>query len=213
MNCLIETYGDDLLMVFHRSKLKDQNYDYLAVIKSKAVKKELKNILVMNYDEDFESLLAYKIPPKTRKQAKLLSYPRVLEMLERVSFAAIGCVIDDMPYTYSMNYVMVDGHMYFHTGRRGYKLAALDTKASVNVVEDLGIAKNGSHNFRSVQIYGTLKATEDYETKKKVFMKYISHINQNHVPYADTMQNPTLVFEVEFDYVMGRENLFIPNDK
>lgn len=209
---LEKLYGDDLLMVYDSSKLIDSTYSCMAVIRSNVEKKTLEGVLTYNYDEDFESMLAYKVPPKTRKPAKLLSYTKALEVIDKVAFASIGCVIDDMPYTYGMNYVMLDGHIYFHTGRRGYKLNAIGTKASVNIVEDLGMAYNGTHNFRSIQIYGTLKQTEDWDLKKAIFLKYIDHLNKNHPPYVDSMQQTTLVYEIEMDYMLARENLFMPGD-
>lgn len=209
---LIDVYGEDLLMVFNSAQLKDEQYNALAVIRTGVEKKQIEGVLTMNYEEDFESLLCYKVPPKTRKPAKLLSYARTLEVLDKVSYGTIGCVIDGMPYTYAINQVMINGHLYFHTGRKGYKLKALGTKVSYNAVEDLGMAYNGTHNFRSVQISGRLIPTEDYDIKKAVFLKLINHLNPNHAPYVETMQETTLVYELEMDYMMGRENLYLPND-
>ena len=62
----------------------------------------------------------------------------------------------------------MDGHIYFHTGRKGYKLNGLNQTASFVVTEDLGMSYNGTHNFRSVQVLGTLKENCDYEIKKKI---------------------------------------------
>lgn len=207
---LNNVYGDDLLMVF--TSLKNENLQALAVVRDGVELKELENVLSMHYSEDFESQLTYKIPAKTRKPFKLLSLKRTMDVLESQIYGVIGCVVDDMPYAYGINYVVVDGHIYFHTGRKGYKLAAMGTKASFNVIEELGLAYNGTHNFRSVQVYGTLTPTEDYDIKKTVLTKLATEINPNHTPYVDSMQATTLVYEIELDYMMGRENLFLPGD-
>lgn len=212
MKDLLNAYGKDLLMVFDKEKLNDESYDYMAVIRKGAEKKEIDKVLTLNYDEDFESMLKYKVPEKTRKPAKLLSYGEAWEMLDRVTYGTIGCIVDDMPYTYAINYVVMDNHVYFHTGRKGYKLKAIGTKASFNAVEDLGMAYNGTHNFRSVQIYGTLKPTEDRDLKKAIFLKLIDHLNPNHPEYVESMQETTLVYEIETDYMMGRVNLYLPGD-
>ncbi|MDO4198764.1 MAG: pyridoxamine 5'-phosphate oxidase family protein [Erysipelotrichaceae bacterium] len=212
MERLEEIYGEDLLMIFKDDQLKDHSYKMMAVIRSGVRKKDIEDTITFNYDENFEDALSYKVPPKTRKPYKLLSYTRIYEILERVTFGAIGCLIDDMPYTYTMNYVVLDGHIYFHTGRKGYKLLGLDQKASFNVVEDLGIAYNGTHNFRSVQVYGTLKATEDHDLKKRILQKYIDHLNPAHPKYVESMQESTLVYEIETDYIIGKEHLFLPGD-
>ena len=212
MERITNKYGDSLLMVFDKTKLVNKNYDYMAVVRTGTEIVNLESVLIYHYEDNFEAELAYKIPPKTRKPAKLLSYSETMEMLERVRFAAIGCVIDGMPYTYSMNYVMLDGHMYFHTGRKGYKLGGINTRQRVNVVEDLDVAYNGTHNFRCAQIYGTLLPTEDRDLKKRIFQKYIDHLNPNHPKYVESMQETTLVYEITFDYIMGRINLFMPGD-
>ncbi len=210
MKQLMDIYGDNLIMLFDSSKLKNDTYKALAVIRSDAQKQQINGVLTMNYDEDFESLLNYKIPPKTRKQRKLMSLMETMDVVERMRFATIGCVIDDMPYTYAMNYVLVDGHIYFHTGRKGYKLKALGSKASVNIVEDLGLASNGGHNFRSVQIYGTLVENEDHDLKEKVLLEYITGLNPKHSPYVESMQESTLVYEIEIEYMLGRKNIYLP---
>lgn len=212
MQKIIDTYQDDLLMIYNKDQLKDQSYNYLAIIKNDVKKQIIDNTITCNYDEDFESLLNIQVPDKTRKPAKLLSYTKTLEVLERQCYATIGCIIDKLPYTYSMNYVMLDGHMYFHTGKNGYKLKALDSIASVMVVEDLGMAYNGTHNFRSIQILGRLQENKDKALNTAILQKYIDKLNPNHAPLNDVMLDRTLVYEITFDYMMGRENLYLPKD-
>lgn len=209
MSELEKIYGDNLLMVFDGDKLKDHGYEKMAVIRNGVMKKDINGVLVMNYDEDFESLLNYKIPPKTRKPAKLLSIEKTYDVLDRMTYGVIASIIDGLPYNYQINYVLMDGHIYFHTGKKGYKLNGLNQIASFVVTEDLGMAYNGTHNFRSVQVLGTLKENHDYEVKKKILNLYIDKLNPNHSPYVDTMQDTTLVYEIEIDYMMGRENLFL----
>lgn len=212
MTDLVKVYGEKLITVFDGSKLNKEGYEALAVLKTGSEKKEIPGVLTMNYDEDFESLLNYRIPAKTRKPAKLLPYGKTMEMIERLTYATIGCVIDEMAYTYPINHVLLDGHIYFHTGRKGYKLNALNTKVSVSFVEDLGMAYNGTHNFRCAQAYGTLVPNEDHDTKEKVFRYMIEHLNPNHPKYVESMQQSCLMYELDVDYILGRENLFLPGD-
>ena len=54
----------------------------------------------------------------------------------------------------SLNHFVVDGHIYFHCGRQGYKLNGIDKVACYHVVEDLGIHKEAfTNNHQSVVIY------------------------------------------------------------
>lgn len=210
MKALIEQYHEDLLMVFEKNA--DPEGRVIAVIRNGVEKKEIPGVLSLHYNEDFESLLGYKIPPKTRKPAKLLSYEKTWAVLKKEIHGVIGCIIDDLPYAYGMNYLVIDGRIYFHTGYKGYKLKAMNTTASFNVMEDLGLSYNGSHNFRSVQIQGTLKVVEDPAIKLAVLETMIRDINPNHAPIAEAQLKSTLIYEIETDYMMGRENLYLPGD-
>ena len=80
------------------------------------------------------------------------------------------------------------------------------------VVEDLGMAYNGTHNFRSVQILGRLQENKDKALNTAILQKYIDKLNPNHAPLNDVMLDRTLVYEITFDYMMGRENLYLPKD-
>ena len=45
---------------------------------------------------------------------------------------------------------MLDGHMYFHTGKNGYKLTVLASIACVLLDSEAATAFHCTHNFRSV---------------------------------------------------------------
>ena len=59
MQKIIDTYQDDLLMIYNKDQLKDQSYNYLAIIKNDVKKQIIDNTINCNYDEDFESLLCH----------------------------------------------------------------------------------------------------------------------------------------------------------
>ena len=65
MQKIIDTYQDDLLMIYNKDQLKDQSYNYLAIIRNNVKKQIIDNTITCNYDEDFESLLNIQVPDKT----------------------------------------------------------------------------------------------------------------------------------------------------
>ena len=44
-------------MIYNKDQLKDQSYNYLAIIRNNVKKQIIDNTITCNYDEDFESLL------------------------------------------------------------------------------------------------------------------------------------------------------------
>lgn len=73
---------------------------------------------------------------------------------------------DGYPYAFPMNYIYLDGKIYFHCAKTGHKLDALssDDKVSFCVMNE-GFRKSGDWalNIKSVVIFGCVK--------KKILLK------------------------------------------
>ena len=67
MDKIKDLYQDDLIYIFTRSQLRDLNTDYLAIIKNECSIQTINNCITMHYQDDFESLLAFSLPTKNRK--------------------------------------------------------------------------------------------------------------------------------------------------
>ena len=57
-------------------------------------------------------------------------------------------------------------------------------------------------------MFGNLKVTEDFDTKKACLIRIIEHNNPNHVPFKDQMTVTTTLIEFDLEYMIGRENIY-----
>lgn len=206
MNDLKQIFKEDLLIIIDASKTKDGKT--IAILKNGAQKKEVENVTVLNYEEDFESLVTFTLPTKSRKPHTLLSVREIDELLDEITYGTMAFDIDGLPYAFGINHIVYKDKIYFHCGKKGFKLNGLGKRACFTLTKDLGLAKAGTHNFKSIMMFGTLKVNEDFETKKGCLIRIIEHNNPMHVPYRDSMQETTTLIEFDLEYMIGRENIY-----
>lgn len=86
---------------------------------------------------------------------------------------------DGYPYAFPMNYIYLDGRIYFHCAKAGHKLDAMaaDNKASFCVMDE-GFRKSGEWalNIKSIVIFGRIKkidgAQETEAIVRQIGLKY-----------------------------------------
>lgn len=86
---------------------------------------------------------------------------------------------DGYPYAFPMNYIYLDGKIYFHCAKAGHKLDALSSDDKVSFcVMDEGFRKSGEWelNIKSIVIFGCVKkidaAQETVEIVRQIRLKY-----------------------------------------
>lgn len=119
---------------------------------------------------------------------------RVLTQAPRGVLAVHG--EDGYPYAFPMNFLFLDGKLYFHCAKAGHKLDALnaDDRASFCVM-DQGYRRKGEWalNIRSVVIFGHVTKVDDPDRAQ-----YIARLlGQKYYPTAQEA-------EVELDKAMDR---------
>ena len=140
----------DILHVFTKAQCKDLAEDYLVVVRDKNVCVDFPNSKIMSFDEDFESLLAYSVPEKTKRINFILDINQIEDIMDRISHGVLSFMVKDVPYSIGINHTVVDGRIFFHCGKQGYKLNGINQRAGYTVVEDLGVAEIGTYNYQSV---------------------------------------------------------------
>lgn len=206
MGKIQDIYQDQLLYVFSKEQCKDLKENYLVIIKNESEVIDIDGCLIMHYQDDFESLLKMKLPTKIRKPKKLLSYQQSYRILEDIEYGVLSICYDDIPYSVGLNHILLDGHLYFHCSKQGFKLNGVGKRASFIVIDDLGINKEvGTHNHQSVALFGTLKEVKDNETKKAALLKIVQDLAPQH-PYNDHMLTFTNILELEIDYMIGKKH-------
>ena len=72
------------------------------------------------------------------------------------------------PYTIPMDYVFVDGKLYFHSALEGHKIDAIKNNSKVSFcVLDAGVKQEGNwcYIFKSVIVFGNIKIIDDLDEK------------------------------------------------
>ncbi|WP_279166659.1 pyridoxamine 5'-phosphate oxidase family protein [Thomasclavelia cocleata] len=206
MDCILNK--DDLLYVFKKEQCIDLKEEALVIVKDSCEELNLKNCLVKRYSDDFESLLKIKIPSKIRKPRKLLSYQQCYDVMKRIDYGVLSISYDDFPYAVGINHIIIDGRIFFHCAKVGFKLNGVNKKANFLVTEDLGINLDvGTHNHRSVSVFGTLKEVTDNEIKREALLTLIHDLAPKH-PFHDKMVINTNILELDIDYIIGKAHIY-----
>jgi len=208
MEHIKKIYQDQLVYVFNKDQCLDLKKDYLVIIKNECEIKDIENCLIMHYQDDFESLLKMSLPTKMRKTNKLLSYQESYHIIEQGTYGVLSFVYQDLPYSIGINHIIMDGCIYFHCGKAGFKLNGIQQRVSFLVIEDLGINYEvGTHNYRSVVVYGTLKEVTDIAKKKTILLKLVEQLAPQH-PYNDHMLTYTKILALDIDYMIGKKHIY-----
>ena len=207
MDKIKDLYQDDLIYIFTRSQLRDLNTDYLAIIKNECSIQTINNCITMHYQDDFESLLAFSLPTKNRKNKQLISLNQCYKIMDKIHYGVLSFTHEGLPYSVALNHFIVDSRIFFHCAKSGYKLNSIEQRATYLIVEDLGInLKAGTHSHNSVAVFGTVHEVTEFETKKAALLKIVSHLAPEH-PYNDKMVDTTNIIELEIDYINGKTHI------
>ena len=200
----IQKYQKQMLNIYEKSFLKNCDYDYVVVLNDQK-EEVIDRILYTNYTDFYKKdLLKYPIPP-IRKPHKLLTYHEGMKILNDVSYGALS-ITHDIPYCVSLNHFVVDGHIYFHCGKQGYKLNGLNRLACYHVVKDLGIHEEvWTHNHESVTVYGFLR--EVNENKKALLNAFMKRYTPDHFKNInDQVINNTVILELSIEHMSAKRH-------
>lgn len=208
MNNIKEIYQNNLIYLFKQEQLINPDVKYLIIIKNECEIIKIPDCKIMHYQDDFEKLLKFKLPSKIRKTDKLISLNQCHEILTKINYGVLSFTHHDLPYSVGLNQIILNNRIFFHCAKSGYKLNAIDQKATFLVIDDLGVNQDiGTHNHNSVAIFGTIRKVSDTETKKATLLKLINDLAPKH-PYHDKMIEKTNILELEIDYIIGKSHLY-----
>lgn len=102
-----------------------------------------------------------------KKSKQLLPQEYTERILKRRSHGVLACAGDEgYPYAVPLNYVYVDGKIYFHSAKAGHKIDAIlkEPKVSFAVVdEDTVVSIEYTSYFRSAICFGKARIVEGDE--------------------------------------------------
>ena len=146
---------------------------------------------------------------------KSMSEAEIERLLRKAEVGRLGLYGDDFPYVVPVNFVYMDGKIYFHGAFKGKKLELIDLYGKVCFEVDAGRAikpeKPGdcSFSYRSVIAYGDARLIKKHEKKlfmaaaRGLFEKYAA----SHVPeIKEEMIEKTQMVEMKIEKMTGKKS-------
>ncbi len=148
----------------------------------------------------------------TRYKQKI-SEEACIEILKNEKRGVLSVLGDDgYPYGLPINhfYNEEDGHIYFHSGKKGHKIDAMRKCDKVSLcVCDSGFVREGEWalNISSVIVFGRVRFVEDYDKIMDICRKlsYKFTDDTNYIEHEIVKSGPgTLMFELVPEWMTGK---------
>ena len=148
---------------------------------------------------------------KMRRHKQELSKEECVGILNAQSRGVLAVLGDDeYPYTVPMDYVYVDGKLYFHAVMEGHKIDSIrkHEKVSFCVLND-GVKEADSwwYTFKSVIAFGKIRILNDDDEKKEK----LTYLGNKYFPTPEETEDEirrlldrTAVFELNVEHMTGK---------
>ena len=157
-----------------------------------------------------------------RRKKQALSEQECTDVLQRVGWGVLGVQGDDgYPYTVPLNYVLLDGHLYFHCAREGHKIDALERsdKASFCVVDRSELVPSEfTTYYRSVIVFGRLRIVEDQEERARSLTALVEALSGNESEESKRaeidrcwLRNSLAMLELAPEHISGKQSIELVN--
>lgn len=149
---------------------------------------------------------------KMRRQDKFMAESECMEVLESAEYGTLATISeDDTPYMTPMNFVHLDGYIYFHCAKEGHKLENIEKNPHVcfSVVDSVELLpEKFSTKFRSVIIFGTIEIVKDTEEKRKSICAIAEKLSPDYhdegIKYIDSAFDNIHMLKLKVDKITGK---------
>lgn len=114
------------------------------------------------------------------------------------------------PYALPMNFIYLNGRLYFHSAKEGHKLEAIAKNDKVSFcVMDKGFRKDGQWplNIRSVVVFGRIARLDDTKNAEAILrrlgLKYYPSAGEVEAEISKSMKNADIL-ELTIDHMTGK---------
>jgi len=159
-----------------------------------------------------------------RRKDRIMKTSREMELLlERISVGRLAVTTEEGPYIIAVNYLFLEGSIYFHSGVSGRKMEALRADSRVCfLVDEVGpqvVWEQGcgiSQIYKSVVCFGKAEFVEDPLEKRGILERMVRKYVPSSYPFSPmTDQNikKTAVVRIVIESMTGKENVLSPLHK
>lgn len=147
-----------------------------------------------------------------RRKEKAMTEAETLEVLEKAEYGVLSTVsTDNTPYGVPMNFVYVDGAIYFHCAPEGHRIENITANhnACLTVVDSVVLMpEKFNTQYRSVTAFGTIAPVTDAEEKKKGLMAVSDKLSPEHhaagMEYIENAFSKVTVLKMEITRMTGK---------
>jgi len=141
-------------------------------------------------------------------------------LLERMPVGRLAVTTEDGPYIIAVNYLFFEGGIYFHSGRSGRKIEALQADSRVCfLVDEVGpqvLWDQGcgiSQVYKSVVCFGKVEFVEGLSEKRRILERMVQKYVPSSYPFSsmpDQNVEKTAVVRMAIESMTGKENVLSP---
>ncbi len=141
-------------------------------------------------------------------------------LLERMPVGRLAVTTEDGPYVIAVNYLFLEGDIYFHSGQAGRKMEALRSDSRVCfLVDDVGpqvMFEGGcgiSQIYESVVCFGKAEVVEEPMEKMRILEKLVQKFappDHPLPPMKDRNIEKTAVIKIVVEAMSGKANALSP---
>jgi uncharacterized protein len=157
-----------------------------------------------------------------RRKDRTMNTSREMELLlQRMPVGRLAVTTPDGPYVVALNYLFLEGSIYFHSGQEGRKIEALrDDPRVCFLVDDVGpqvLWEKGcgiSQVYESVVCFGKAEFVEDPLEKKRILEGLVKkYVPADHPlpPMEDQNVERTAVARIVVESMSGKANRLSPS--
>lgn len=147
-----------------------------------------------------------------RRKEKAISQEEALEALEKAEYGVLSTIsTDNTPYGTPMNFVYVDGAIYFHCAKEGHRLEnlAANSSACLNVVDSVKLMpEKFNTQYRSVTVFGNVQVVEDKNEKRKGITAILKKLSPDHLEAGEEYINSAFdkmhVLRMDIEKISGK---------
>lgn len=147
-----------------------------------------------------------------RRKEKAMTEAETLEVLEKAEYGVLSTIsADNTPYGVPMNFVYVDGAIYFHCAPEGHRIENITANPNVclTVVDSVVLMpEKFNTQYRSVTVFGTIAPVSDTEEKKKGLIAVSDKLSPEHhaagMEYIENAFSKVTVLKMEITGMTGK---------
>ena len=147
-----------------------------------------------------------------RRKEKAMTQEETLEVLANAEYGVLSTISEDnTPYGTPMNFVYLDGAIYFHCAVEGHRLENIAGNHSVcfNAVDSVKLMPEAFNTqYRSATVFGTIHVVEDPEEKRKGITAIVEKLSSDYhdagMKYIDSAFDNLHVLKLEIEHMTGK---------